>query len=77
MNLNVILCHVFKLLVRIYTENLINFQVYFAGLNNTDVKKAIGVYPAKHEDGRNSYGMDFSGVTDRYENLRKLLLNDH
>ncbi|KAL0867562.1 hypothetical protein ABMA27_008331 [Loxostege sticticalis] len=39
--------------------------VYFAGLNNTDVKKAIGVYPAKHEDGRNSYGMDFSGVTDR------------
>ncbi|XP_028159018.1 fatty acid synthase-like [Ostrinia furnacalis] len=43
----------------------IGVTVYFAGLNNNDTKKAIGVLPTVNSEVQNSYGMDFSGVTDR------------
>ncbi|KAL0818125.1 hypothetical protein ABMA28_008651 [Loxostege sticticalis] len=39
--------------------------VHYAGLNNLDVKRATGVYPIQRDSDseNNSYGMDFSGVT--------------
>lgn len=43
------------------------FQVHYAALNDLDVKRASGVVSFKQDNGfdDNTYGMDFSGLTDR------------
>ncbi|KAF9795717.1 hypothetical protein SFRURICE_018845, partial [Spodoptera frugiperda] len=46
--------------------------VHYAGLTNTDYKKAIGANHAKHDED-NSYGMDFSGVTESGERVMGLV----
>ncbi|CAH1641257.1 unnamed protein product [Spodoptera littoralis] len=53
-------------------ETGIPVTVHYAGLTNTDYKKAAGAKSAKHNK-ENSYGMDFSGVTKSGERVMGLV----
>ncbi|XP_022831847.1 fatty acid synthase-like [Spodoptera litura] len=53
-------------------ETGIPVTVHYAGLTSTDYKKAAGAKSAKHKK-ENSYGMDFSGVTESGERVMGLV----
>ncbi|KAH9645586.1 hypothetical protein HF086_005235 [Spodoptera exigua] len=46
--------------------------VHYAGLTSSDYKKAVGLKSVKHTE-ENSYGMDFSGVTESGERVMGLV----
>ncbi|CAK1541490.1 unnamed protein product [Leptosia nina] len=47
---------------QVSNSNGINVMVHYAGINETDIKRALGVVPLKDTD-KIYYGMDFSGET--------------
>ncbi|CAH2051824.1 unnamed protein product, partial [Iphiclides podalirius] len=49
----------------------IKVTVHYAGINDIDVKRCNGIIPP--DAGQNSFGMDFSGVTERGERVMGLV----
>ncbi|CAH2051828.1 unnamed protein product, partial [Iphiclides podalirius] len=49
----------------------VKVSVHYAGINNIDVKRCAGTIP--HDENDSSFGMDFSGITERGERVMGLV----